>query len=365
MNVTTAPATLTAANRQWASRPADERYTDLYSMLNHFSTQRRNSAEKIVASRDVQFIPAADHRGLSVRGKANTEFAPTHFAFGQVASLVGAPAGYLRTLPAELAADALNYGLQIGRDVKDIGLLLQRDGTLRAATGPRYGRIWNADIVRGLVDTFGDGITGDWKVPGEFGKDVVVTKANTTLFAGDRDMFVFLADEKNRIELPNRRDGKTGTLARGFFVWNSEVGSTTFGVSTFLFDYVCCNRLVWGPEEVKQITLRHTASAPAKFLEQIAPALQTYANGSASSLLDGIEKARAARLDDVDQFIQNRFGRGQIAPLKAIHELEEGRPIESLWDLATAVTAQARSIEWQDERVAAEREAGKLIKLAA
>jgi hypothetical protein len=26
----------------------------------------------------------------------------------------------------------------------------------------------------------GDGVTGPWKVPGEFGKDVVVTKANTT-----------------------------------------------------------------------------------------------------------------------------------------------------------------------------------------
>ena len=69
---------------------------------------------------------------------------------------------------------------------------------------------------------------------------------NTTLFASDRDMFVFLADEDNRIENPNRRAGRFGSFARGFFVWNSEVGKTTLGAGFFLFDYVCCNRIVWG-----------------------------------------------------------------------------------------------------------------------
>lgn len=39
-----------------------------------------------------------------------------------------------------------------------------------------------------------------------------ITKQSTTLYASDRDMWVFLADEHNRIELPNRRNGKTGSL---------------------------------------------------------------------------------------------------------------------------------------------------------
>jgi hypothetical protein len=34
-------------------------------------------------------------------------------------------------------------------------------------------------------------------VPGEFGQRVAVTKQNTTLYASDRDMFVFLADEED------------------------------------------------------------------------------------------------------------------------------------------------------------------------
>ncbi len=200
-------------------------------------------------------VPSEDAiTGLTVQGTSGVAYSPSNWSFGQLAALAGAPAGYLRTLPSAIAADALNYGLQYTRDIEDVGLLLTRaedasTGRLRAATGPRYGRIWNADITRKLVDQFGDGITGDWRVPGEFGKAVAVTKANTTLYASDRDIFVFLADEENRIEIPNRRNGQSGSMARGFFVWNSEEGSKTFGIGMFLFDYVCCNTpdpwLVW------------------------------------------------------------------------------------------------------------------------
>ncbi len=114
-------------------------------------------------------------------------------------------------MPSALAADCINYGLQVSRDVEDIGVLLYKNGgpaEMRAVTGPAYGRVWNSTIANALVDRFGDGLTGDFKVPGEFGKDVIVTKDNTTLYASDRDMFVFLADEKHRIELPNRQIGR-------------------------------------------------------------------------------------------------------------------------------------------------------------
>jgi hypothetical protein len=39
-------------------------------------------------------------------------------------------------------------------------------------------------------------------------------------------------------ELPNRRAGRLGSSARGFFVWNSAVGKTALGAGFFLFDYV-------------------------------------------------------------------------------------------------------------------------------
>lgn len=361
---------LTQASRQWASRPADERFTSLVDMESHFDAMRARSREAVVSTHKIRAVPDADNRGLLIEGPNGNAYAPSHWAFGQIASRADAPAGYLRTLPAPVAADCVNYGLQFRRTIEDVGVLLQRDenggAVIRAATGPRYGRIWNADITRALVDRFGDGVSGDFRVPGEFGKAVAVSKENTTLYAGDRDMFVFLADENNRIEIPNRRDGKAGSLARGFFVWNSEVGSATFGIATFLFDYVCKNRMVWGAREFKKITIRHTASAPDRFFEEIRPALLAYSQGSARNVTDAINAARNSKLEErVDSFLAERFGKRMVAPLKAIHEAEEGRPIESLWDVTTAATAYARGIEWQDERVAMERVAGDVLDLAA
>jgi hypothetical protein len=76
------------------------------------------------------------------------------------------------------------------------------------------------------------------------------------------------------------------------------------------------------------------------------PALQALSNAATANVTEAIEAARAKKLDDdLDDFLAKRFGRGLVAPLKAVHEAEEGRPIETLWD--------------------ATREAGKLLKLAA
>jgi hypothetical protein len=365
-------STLMQASHQWASRPADERFTSLLDMRDHFQVQRSQSRELVVPSRRIHALPDPDNKGLSIVGPNGHAYNPTHHAFGQVAALAEAPAGYMRTLPSPIAADCLNYGLQFKRQIEDVGVLLQKNGeaTLRAATGPRYGRIWNDDVVAALTRTVGDGVSGDWRVPGEFGRAVTVTKANTTLFAGDRDFFVFLADEQHKIEVPNTRsvDARTARpLSRGFFVWNSEVGAMTFGLATFLFDYVCCNRIVWGAQDVKEIKIRHTISAPDKFLEEIQPALLSYANGSQANVLNAVKAAQAKHLDadKVDAFLKDRFGKPRVEPIKAAHLLEEGRPIETLWDVTTGATAYAKGIKWQDERVAVERVAGEVMQLAA
>jgi hypothetical protein len=222
------------------------------------------------------------------------------------------------------------------------------------------------------VERFGDGVTpGGFKVPGEFGHDVEITKSNTTLYASDRDMFVFLADESNRIEIPDRRDGKTGAMARGFFVWNSETGAQTFGISTFLFDYVCCNRIVWGAQDVKEIRIRHTASAPDRWIEEVTPALERYAESSTRSITDAIEAARAHRLTSgveqsdrekaVQDFLTKRFTRSQAKAIQAAHMADENRPIETMWDAVVGATAYARGIGFQDERIDLERKAGQLM----
>ena len=369
-------ATLSDASHQWFTRPDPERYTSLLTMQDEAQQMRARSRGQVRANRLLSAAPVhGDNFGLCVVDRDNGPMVPSNWAFGQFARLAGAPAGYLQSLPAAVAADCLNWGLH-KRDIEEIGVLSRDDfgpgspSTMLAATGPNYGRIWNSQIIDALVKRFGDGVTGDWRVPGEFGVAVDVNKANTTLYMSDRDMFVFLADETNRIEVKGRRQLANGTaingsLARGFFMWNSDVGSSSYGIAAFLFDYACKNRTVWGAEQLGEIRLRHTAGAPVRFIDEIAPALEKYAHSDTGSIVHAIESARQARIDDVDAFLAERFTGGQAKGIVLAHAADEGRPIETLYDMSNAITAYAREIKHQDERVALERIGGKVLALAA
>lgn len=371
-----AQTTLTQASRQWASRPADQRFLSLLDLQAFKRAQRQRSAGKVVSSRalSAQPDPTDPLKGLQVVGQNGTPATLSNWSFGQLSSLAGAPGGYLRRIPAPLAADCINYGLHHARDVDDVGLLLERGPTgdmvpalpsIRAATGPNYGRVWDCDLTDHLVNRFGDGITGDWRVPGEFGRAVTVTAENTTIYASDRDMFVFLADEVNRIEIDGRRGGRKGTLARGFFLSNSEVGAATLELRAFLFDYVCCNRIVWGAQNVQRIAIRHTASAPDKWLERAQPAIDDMARAltdqSEAAVVNVVAAAQARKVEALDAFVRTRFGASLAPTFQAVHKAEEDRPIETVWDVVTAATAYARGLSHQDARVDVERKAGNLL----
>ncbi len=369
--------TLMQAHRQWFSRAPDERFTSLIDMQAFKRRVRDNSRSSTISSRGLNLRPVEDDpRALQILGGPFPAAAPTHWSFGQLCSLASpgnSPASYFRetSMPAPMIADCLNYNLRFTRGVADIGVLVttNEDGSvneLRSVNGPNYGRIYDADVVDTLVERFGDGVSGQWRVPGEFGRRVTVTTDNTTLYASDRDMFVFLADEENRIELPGRRAGQSGNFARGFFVWNSEVGKTTLGAGFFLFDYVCCNRIIWGADQYTEVRIRHTKGAPDRWLEEITPVLREYSQASAKPVVQAIGDARSKRIDDeLNTFLAKRFGKQMAPAIAAIHETEEGRPIETLWDVTVAATAHARTVQNTDKRLEIERAAGELLKLAA
>lgn len=379
------------ASREWSSRPDDQRFVTLLDMRDHFQHVRDTSMELVVRKQDLAFSPDLASPGgrtdpfalvASMPDEKIVEMTMANIAFTQVAGLAGAPAAHLRKLPAALVSDELNYLLRFGpkstvatdRD-EEVGVLITGENvgrhgrdyvdgaTMRAATGARYGRIWNSQVVAALVDKFGDGVSGEWKVPGLFGKPVAVDKKNTTLYASDRDLFVFLADEERRIEVSDRRDGKSGSLSRGFFTWNSEVGAATMGVGMFLFDYACENRIVWGMSDYEEVRIRHTPRAPERWLQEITPAIEAYANASTESVETAIAAAKALRLDtDLDSFLKGRFGQAAGQTIKETHLLEEQRPIETAWDVVVGATAYAKSIKHQDGRVRVEKVAGDVLR---
>lgn len=358
------------AHRQWASREADERFLSLTEMLEFKRSIRDRSRQVDLTTRSIRAVDDdGDPNVFRIETHDGSTFEPTNWSFSQLARVANAPAHYLRNLPGYLAADCLNHGWHVQNESEPLALLTMKEtnevGTLRAATSTSYGRIWDHDVIAALVDRFGDGVTGRWKVPGEFGRNVAVTRDNTTLYASDRDMFVFLADESRTIEVPSRRGGEAGQLSRGFFVWNSETGARSLGVAFFLFDYVCSNRIVWGARDYREIRVRHSSGAPDRWTDEFVPVLEDFSKSSDAPIVKAITDARERDVTDhLDAFLGSRFGTKVVELIKANHERDEGRPIETAWDAVVGATAYARTIQHQDERVRVEKLAGQLLEAA-
>jgi len=84
----------------------------------------------------------------------------------------------------------------------------------------------------------------------------------------------------NPIEAGRLPDGSPDLYFRGFYCWNSEVGSKTLGIASFYLRAVCMNRNLWGVENFEEITIRHSKFAAQRFAHEAAPALTSFANSS-------------------------------------------------------------------------------------
>ena len=363
---------------EWFARPDDQRYLSLSALQAAVKGRAERSRTRIVESAAIRVEASREDPealALVVPG-ADRPIAPTHWSFGQLTSLVGAPATYLRQLPAALAGINLQYGLTSHR-AEQVKMLETNDGRaeLRAVTGPDYGRIYDHELVSAVQRIAGDGV-GDtrWKVPGVldwstgvYNPNVNVTKDTTTLYASDRDVFLFLVDDRNPIEAGKLPDGSPDLFFRGFYCWNSEVGAKTLGIASFYLRAVCQNRNLWGVEDFQEIRIRHSKHAAGRFAHEAAPALTRFAESSPAPFVQGIRAAReriVARNDeDRTDFLRKRgFSKAETGRIVETVLAEEGRPPESVFDFVQGITAIARTKTQQDARLAIEGRAKALLE---
>ena len=184
---------------------------------------------------------------------------------------------------------------------------------------------------------------------------------NAGLYASDRDIFMFLIDEDHQIEVGDER------LSRGFFVWNSEVGKSSFGLTTFLYRYVCGNHIVWDAQHINEVRNRHTINAPSRAFAEMLPALRDYIESSTSNETQTIKKAMAYRPAKNKDGIINWLQKNSFT--KAISEkafdyamCEEGNGT-ILWNMVQGISAMARDKKYVDARVDLERQAGRLLNI--
>jgi len=357
---------LTAASHEWRARPEDQRFTSLADLKTNVLSRRRQSWTATPRTNDLR-VRVLENNGLGVEvydGTAGEDriLKPSNWAFGQLCQYASAPGSYIRQLPAELAAINIQYGLEQNA-LRPDSLLLARsngDNYLRAMTSTSYGRIWDHEVVEAVERVNQD---GRWVIPAA-SYTTSNPKRATTLYASDRDVFIFLVDPVNQIEVNGR------TYFRGFYTWNSEVGAATYGLCTFLYSYVCDNRIIWDATDVRELRIRHTGGAPERFAYEGVQYLKRYAEESSVKLIEGIKRASNTEIplnrgkgETVQEWLSNRgFTKSQAKASVDAANAEEGGA-RTVWDIVNGITAYARSIPHTNERIELETKAGKLMSV--
>lgn len=352
---------LLQAHAQWMKRPADERFASLDELLA-FARDRKAKSQETVQSLKTLKIDYDDVGELTLNENGSRAYF-SNWAFGQACRIIGAPASYLRTLPVSMTKGCLQYGIEHS-DERALLLTrsqnIDREGSARhryvsAFTGPNYGRIWDADVVECLADAVrGSG----WRVPSARSNN---QSSSSGLYASDHDMFAFFVSDENPVWIGDTKLGK------GFFCWNSETGASTFGLTTFLWNYICSNHIVWGAEEVNEIKIIHRINAPEKFYDEALPYLDKFVDDRHLDvkIRDQVERAMASQigssLDDIQTWFKERpFTKREIEGAWRA-SMDQSADPKTLWGIVQGLTSYSQDYDFADRRVDLDRRAGQLL----
>lgn len=351
------------AHKQWANRPEDERFTSIRALYDATKVYHDSARERDNVSLSTLRVENVNG-DVQLVGRGGVPATLTHWSFGQLAARVSAPASYLRTLPATLAAQNLNHGLaaRVNADANQTASLLfhvNNNDTfaLRAITSDRYSRIWNYEVAERLLDLEAQG----W---GPAKPDIRVQDDRLPLYASDHDMFAFLRAESSVI----REEGNPSGLHRGFIVKNSEVGASTLLLLRFLYREMCGNHIIWGAEQVTELSLRHVGNVRDRFSlwdTEIRNYLDKSASEDEAKIRSAQRKTIAGTKDDVlDAVFGKKLGlsrKALEAGYDAVNPDEDGSP-RSVWGLVQGLTRHSQTIAYADERTVVDRAAGKLLE---
>jgi hypothetical protein len=382
------------ASNQWSTRPADERFENLQDLYTATKKYADEAVEKKAEFSDLRVESVEGD--VQLVGRQGIPAKLTNWAFGQLCQRVGAPASYLRDLPATLAAQNLNHGLarRIERTASEslANLLFHKNGDwlLRSILTDDYSRIWNWEIAQRLLGLEADFGWTPAKPTMHWGDDTVGTciscngsgknadevacqfckgtgKELPSLYASDHDMFAFLLNNQLSVE----EKGSDGALYKGIIVENSEVGASSLKLTRFLFREMCGNHIIWGTSKVVDLRIRHVGNAKAKWSGYIT-AVREYADESVSEIEAKISSSKGKLIAATkEEVLDALFGKRQAhglskttldAGYEAVNREQDGDP-NTVWGFVQGLTRHSQTLAHADKRTEVDRAAGKIMDL--
>lgn len=361
-----------AASRQYAERPADERFPSLQALTQSALDDKNLSAERTYNLKDLRvvagFLGSANEHPTVKLASPKGEAIMSHWAFGQLCRTLGAPAAYLRELSQGLAADCLNEGLSTSGVGASANLLVRaangQPPTVRACTSESYGRVWDADLYgeigRALVDH-----DAQWTLPPTWSGEPAGA------YRGDRDSFLILTNGGSIVSDPSLTTQGQGDMYRGLLVRNSEVGASSLVIEQILYRYVCGNHMLWGAVIDRQYRRRHVGTRvlrdTVREISSIAFRWTQHSTERDNAIIRGLIDHEIASTKEavIDELRALGATAEQATAMYVRCEQTESVSPRSFWGIAQGATRVSQDSQYQDERYQLDRLAAQVMARGA
>lgn len=338
---------LTRAHNELFRRSTDEIFPSLQALWEHCHAEKQRSTEYWRPPQAIRPLADANQLVLDL-GDGNEPFGLNDWSFTQLCGLAGVSKETVNRLSADTASRVLGETLPTGSKPSQ---LFAADDLVRSIHGSMYTRLHNVDIITMLRE-----FAVDFEPPQR------AASGGTGLYCGEQDMFVFLIDPTGWAEI----DGQA--FAPGFFVWNSEVGKRSVGISTFWFQAVCANHIVWDATEVTEFTRKHTGKVGEALgdIRRIVAQLVEQRDARRDGFVTVMKKAMEEKLgEDAEEVLKalSKHGINRSLAKRAI-ELAEKQGRFTIFALVDALTQLSRELEFAGDRTDADQKAASLLALA-
>lgn len=340
---------LTQASTELFQRSPDERFDSFDDLFLHCQRRQETSDEYWQPTQGMRILPY-DATGLSLSFSDGATFTLNNWSFRQMCKLSNVPKDTVNRLSADTASRVLSETFPSGR--RPLQLYASGERAL-SVHSTAYTRLYNAEVLSVVSDFAND-----------FSPPPKGFNGATGLYAGEQDMFCFMIDPTGWIEIRGEQ------FAPGFFVWNSEVGRRSVGITTFWFQAVCQNHIVWDATDVVELTRKHTANVHLALpeLRALIRKLVDTRDERRDGFAKLIDRAMDASLGTDAEEVHKVLSKNGITRTLATRAIEltqeQGAPF-TVFQLVDAITRIARESKNAGTRSEADQKAARLLTLAA
>lgn len=339
-------ANLTHASRELFRRQPDEVFADLQSLHAHCLAEKNISTDRWTPPQELQPRPGAS--GITLQVAGTDGFWLNDWAFTQLCVMSGVAKDTVNKLSPATASLVLRETLPESN--KPLQIFTQ-GSTVRSIHGHAYSRLYNADLVH-MIREFGVDLVPPPKSP---------INGATGLYCGEQDLFCFLIDPTGWAEINGQ------AFAPGFMIWNSEVGKRSVGISTFWFQQICQNHIVWDATEVVEFTRKHTGKVGEalgdirRIVEQLVEKRDSRRDGFVGTIRKAMETEFGGADETLKLLTKNGFTR-QLAKRAVEGAFQDGQRF-TVFSVVDALTRLAQEHKYAGDRVAADEKASALLIL--